>query len=150
MVGIALGVLGGMVAFKLIRRMRYGGWHGHHRGGWHRGGYGWRGRGGPGRFFWIARELDLDRSQKKVVFDAIADVRKAAADVRTQGFGALDEIADAVAGEEFDHAAVDKIANDQSAAIDKVKIEIVAALEKLHNVLTPDQRGRLRELLARG
>jgi Spy/CpxP family protein refolding chaperone len=141
-----------MVAFKLIRRMRYGGWHRHHHG-WQRGGrggWGGRGYGGPGRFFWIARELDLDRSQKKVVFDAIADVKKAAGDARTQGIGALDEIADAVAGEEFDHAAVDKIANDQSAALDKVKIEIVAALEKLHNVLTPEQRGRLRELLARG
>lgn len=149
MVGIALGVLGGLVAFKLIRRARCGGWHGHHRGGWHRGGYGWRGRG-PGRFFFIARELDLDRSQKKVVFDAIADVRKAASDARTQGLGALDEIADAVAGEEFDHAAVDRIANDQTAALEKVKIELVAALEKLHNVLTPEQRGRLRELLARG
>jgi Spy/CpxP family protein refolding chaperone len=138
MMPIVIGALGGLAAFKLIRHFRYRGGHGPH---------GFR-RRGPGRLFWVMRELHLDRGQKKVVWDAIADVRRAAGDVRLHGLTALDELAEAVAGDEFDRAAVDRVAEEQSAALEKVKIEVVAGLEKLHNVLTPDQRARLRELYA--
>jgi Spy/CpxP family protein refolding chaperone len=137
---IVLGLIGGAIAFKVIRRMRHGGWRGHHRHG--------RRFGGPGRLFWIARELDLDRAQKKVVFDSIADVKRAASDVRLGGLAALDEITDALAADEFDKSAVEKVAEEQGAAIEKLKIEVVAALEKLHNTLTPEQRSHLREMLA--
>ena len=154
---VLIGVLGGLLAFKVIRRMmwhRYGGMYGgcYGRGFRGRRGFrgGWQGRpnfGGPGRFFWLMRELDLDRKQKHAVWGVVQDVKRSIGELRYSGVEGLESMVDALGQETFDRASVDAAAQKQGDAMADVRQKIVSGLERIHAILTPEQRERLRYIL---
>ena len=158
---ILLGAVGGFVGARLLSRLggRCGGGGGGHCGGDRHSG-GWRGRGfrggfgggGPRRIFFMLRELDLDRAQREVVREVMQKVGRAIADVgigmKLMRFGAFADVADVLGGDTFDRAAITATLDRHAHAAETVRQEIVDGLARLHEVLRPEQRARLRELLA--
>jgi Spy/CpxP family protein refolding chaperone len=148
---VILAVVGGALAAKMIHRFKHGGGHCGGGRGFRGRRFGWRGRGmsfgGPGRLFWLFRELDLDRQQKKAVWEVLQDVRHTVGEARFGAFQGLDAAADALGGETFDRAKVDAEAEKQGNAFKQVRESFVIALERIHGILTPDQRERLRDIL---
>ncbi len=145
MIPVLIGAVGGFVAARMIMRMRgrCGG------GGWHRrGGFGFR--GGPRRLFWMMRGLGLDRAQRDQVWQVAQKVRQAAGNLRFGRARGMDVLFDALTSEEFDRARVEAAANEQADAVAALRREIVEGVEKLHNVLTTEQRARLREFFGGG
>jgi Spy/CpxP family protein refolding chaperone len=144
--GIILGTLGGIAAAKFLHHRR----HGRHGFG---GGFGppWARRGGFGgarRLFWLARELDLDRQQRQAARDIAHDVKRTIRDLGLGRERALDAVVTSLGAETFDRARVEAAAAEQGQAIDRVKAAVVDGLERLHALLTPAQRARLRDLTA--
>lgn len=143
--GILLGALGGFVAARLVGRHSCG----HH--GWHRGHHGWRGRGrfgGAGSLFFMLRELDLDREQRRSAWQATEGVRKAIHELRDERFDVIDGLIGAASADTFDRATAERAVGQGGAKIDRVRAEVLAAVEKLHGILTSEQRARLREMMA--
>jgi Spy/CpxP family protein refolding chaperone len=138
--GLVLGALGGFAVGRMVSRRFNGGCGMRARG--------WRGHGfGPWRHLHFLRELDLDRAQRQEVEAVMYKVRRAAADARFAGRGALGTLLETVADESFDRARVEELAARQGDAIGQVKAEIVDGLARIHAVLRPEQRAKLRTLL---
>ena len=163
---IVLGSLGVLAAARFALRRRYGCAHGgcgHGHGGCghgQRGGFsgfggGFRRRGGDvaqrmqgwtGAF--LARELELNPRQKEEVEGVLTSIREALAELRGARAD-LGGVAGAFGDEAFDKARVDALADQRLEAIGKARQVIIDGLDQLHAVLIPEQRRRLRELLAR-
>jgi Spy/CpxP family protein refolding chaperone len=141
MIPVIVGAIGGFAAARLIGRFR------HHHGGCARGG---RGFGGPRRLFWMARSLGLDRHQREALWSIASRVRQSVGALRFGGLRGLDVIADVLSADAFDRARLDQLATEQGDAFAAARKEIVDGLEKIHAILTPEQRRRLRELLGAG
>ena len=156
---IVLGSLGVMAAARFALRRHHGCGHGHggcghgHRGGGFGGGFrrpggdvAQRMQGWTGAF--LARELELNPRQKEEVEGVLTSIREALAELRGARAD-LGGVAGAFGDEAFDKARVEALANQRLEAIGKARQVIVDGLDHLHAVLIPEQRRRLRELLAR-
>lgn len=141
MIPIILGAIGGFAAVRVIRRLRHGrGGHGH--GGWGRGRF-----GGPRRMFFALRRLGLDRGQREQVWSVVHDVKQSMGELRDGKLRSLDAAVDAVSADEFDRARVEAEASKQGEAFGRVRQAIVDGLARIHAILTPEQRARLRTML---
>ena len=178
-IGLMLGMFGIFAASRLIWRLRRGGWGpggGHHRfghhgpfgGGWHRGGHadhdgyddrgderhGFGPRGGRGRGWsglsmrWLARELELNPRQREEVEGVLDEIRGATSAVRGLD-GDLGALAHAFGDDTLDKARIDEVAQKRAEAMTAASKVIVDGLDHLHAVLIPEQRRKLRDLLAR-
>jgi Spy/CpxP family protein refolding chaperone len=132
--GFILGFLGGFAMVKLISRCRA------HGGGW---------RGGGGVSYWLSRELELDPDQRVEVEALVARVRGALRGLRAGRWQGLGAAVEAFGPESFDRARVEQAAAEKAAALGGVKQELVDALARLHEILTPTQRERLRAIAGR-
>jgi Spy/CpxP family protein refolding chaperone len=146
MCGFILGALGGLAAVAVASRLRgrcggggCGGHHGFRRFGHH--GF------GPGRAFWMMRELDLSRDQKREVGELFLRVKEKVSALRMRSFVGIDALVDAVSAPEFDRAAVEQAAAQHAEAVGAVRQELVDSLAKLHATLSPTQRERLRSMV---
>ena len=63
--------------------------------------------------------------------------------------GAMSDLGEVLGGETFDRARVDGAFQKHTDAIQEVRQEIVEGLTKLHAILRPEQRAKLRDLLSR-
>jgi Spy/CpxP family protein refolding chaperone len=135
---ILLGVLIGIVAARLLRR-RCGHMHMHGHG-----------RGGLRRWFWRLRRLGLDRDQ----LDQVEQVwRDASEPLRAVPFGRwriMSEVMDLASAETLDRARLDELAakwTDMHAQAARAAADAVA---RLHDILRPEQREKLRGFAAHG
>jgi Spy/CpxP family protein refolding chaperone len=133
---VVLGTLGGIVGARLMLRRRFGGGCAHHR---HRhGGF---------RFYRALRALGLDRAQKRELWSIARELREAGSSMRFAGMEGLDTLADAVTADAFDRAGVEAAAEAHGRALGQLREKVMRAAERVHALLTPEQRRRLRELL---
>jgi Spy/CpxP family protein refolding chaperone len=116
-------------------------------GGW--GGWGRRRWSGPFRLFWLARELDLDARQREEAMRIFADLRRSFAGLKEGREQAFGTILDALSGESFERSKVDALADEKVGRLGDLKEQVVNGLAALHAILTPEQRARLREIIAR-
>jgi Spy/CpxP family protein refolding chaperone len=135
---LLLGLLGGVVGAKLVARRHFG-WHRHHH---HFG----RGRS----WFRAVRSLGLDRRQKEELWSIAGELRESFGAVRMGGFQGIDSLVDAVTGDTFDKAGVEAVAQKQGDAVASLRDKMVRAAERVHQILTPEQRQRLREMIGGG
>ncbi|HZS41489.1 MAG TPA: periplasmic heavy metal sensor [Polyangia bacterium] len=143
MIPMILGAIGGFAAVRMIRRIR------HARGGWGRHGHGGFGRGrfgGRGMFFAL-RRLGLDRGQREQVWSVVHDVKQSFGELRAGKLRGLDAAVDAVSGPTFDRTRVEAEAAKQGEAFGRARQAIVDGLERIHAILTPEQRERLRSMM---
>lgn len=163
-------LVGLLIMLKKHHRGRWGGRCGRgHRGGWGGGGYGgygddswddgpgprWGG-GGGGSFFrqGILRQLSMRLSatpgQEKVIAGAAEEIFAAGRAAHETLRATKKEVADTFAGPAFDDALLGDVFTRQDEAISGFRTAVSSALTKVHEVLEPEQRRRLAELLARG
>jgi len=139
--GLLIGVLGGFAAARFASRRLHG------RRGYRGCGGSLGPRFGLRRLFSIARQLDLDREQRRVLEEVAHQVRRAAGDARFESRGSLDALLESVAADSFDRARIEQLAAERGQSIGRVKDELVDGLARIHEVLRPEQRAKLRDLL---
>jgi Spy/CpxP family protein refolding chaperone len=134
---VLLGILIGIAIARLIRRWR----------AWH-GGCGWRGRRHH-RVFWALRELDLDPRQKDELQEVWHKVRRTVGDVQVGRWRAMSDLVEAATAEPLDRARLDELAARHADTHARAAREVGEAVTRVHEVLRPEQRSRLRELVER-
>ncbi len=103
--------------------------------------------GRPRALFWLARKLDLDERQRTEVEGLFLQVREAMRAVRREASSGLDVLFDSFGTETFDRSRVEQFSSQKGESFDKARKELVNALARLHEILSPAQRERLRHLL---
>ena len=161
--GIAAGILGAVMLFKVIRMlvwrrrwMHYGGGHHsggcHSRGGWHGGGGPYWSRG-PGASWWLRglfMKLDTTPGQEKEIRSAIEDFQREAYAAKDGLKGAREHLARAFGRDELDESAIVEARATAEDVTGKVKDAFAASLRRVHAILDNKQRERFAELLAKG
>jgi Spy/CpxP family protein refolding chaperone len=149
---VALGILFGVAASRFARHHR-----GHHHGfgGGCRARHGMRGPfgmghrfGGPRRLFWLVRDLDLSAEQVRALKDDWLKGRGAVAQVRASGFEAAHAALGAALAEPFDRARIDDAARRHIDTHAQAARDLADAVSHAIEVLTPEQRAKLRERYA--
>jgi len=163
--GFFLGILGGIVAAKLASRCRRSGGCGDGGSGWSfRGRHGCGGSYGPGPgsgfgpgfgpgfgrfgFFRLVHELNLSPEQWQQGRDILFELRQSLREGRDDLRGSLGPLLSILANGEFDPARAEEVAKQHDASFGRVRKNAIAALERLHRLLTPEQRDRLRRFVA--
>jgi Spy/CpxP family protein refolding chaperone len=131
--GLILGAVGGLAAFGIARRMRGGGCGRHGGGRWRRHGA-----------FHLMRELDLDRRQRDELKDLWFELRPAFDAMRGARRNLTDAAVEALAADAFDAARVEAAIGKESQNLEALKQRVIAALGKVHALLTDEQRDKLR------
>lgn len=134
---LLLGLLGGVIGAKLVTRHRFGGW-------------GFRGRHHRFGMFRAVHSLGLDRSQKEELWAIAREVKQSFGDVRFGGMQGIDTLLEAVTADSFDKSSVEAAAQKQGDAVAALREKLVRAAEKVHQILTPEQRARLRSMIGGG
>ncbi|MBI3183414.1 MAG: Spy/CpxP family protein refolding chaperone [Myxococcales bacterium] len=107
----------------------------------------------PGRSWLLRglfRRLDTTPGQEKVISSALEEVQKAAEKLREAVRESRAAVAKAIRGEHLDQAAVKEVSDRQQEALDALRKAILEGLQAVHEVLTPEQRSRLGDLLEHG
>jgi Spy/CpxP family protein refolding chaperone len=140
---IILGAVGGFAAARWLGRAR-------HQGCGGRRGFGaWRrhGLGGPRMFFRLLRELDLDRTQWKEVEALFHSLRHDFDALHFDRARGVVDLAGAFGAEQFDRARAEAAVVRHAETQTQLGQGIAGALARLHEILTPEQRQRLRVIL---
>jgi Spy/CpxP family protein refolding chaperone len=116
---------------------------GHGRGG-DFGGFGMLGRLGH-----IKAELNLTDDQVTQLKAIFADARQQNAQYRTQLRGGFQSVAQALIANPNDVAGAQALLDQQAAARKAMESNLLAAASKALNVLTPEQRAKLSDMLAK-
>lgn len=162
--GVAAGILGAVMLFKLVRALVWRRRMMHFGGGYERGGgcghRGFRGRWGggpwargPGNSFWlraIFAKLDTTPGQEREIRSAIEDFQREAHGAKDGLRDARGKLAEAIGPDELDESKLVEARATAEDVTGKVKDAFAASLRRIHAVLDPKQRERLAELLAKG
>lgn len=134
-------LLGTASLFGLLHVLK----HPHHHG---RRGFGRGGFGRPGRaLYWFLNELDTTPGQEKTIRTAVNDVFERARGVRRDMFDSRSALADILAADELDEAALDQLFKRWESSFAEMSSVMVSSLRQIHDVLDPEQRERLRSLV---
>jgi Spy/CpxP family protein refolding chaperone len=128
-----------------------GGWgHWRHRGGWEAshdegGGFGVR---RPLRF--LAYKLELDEKQVAELAKILNELKTERAQAEVDGRRTIAAFADAVGGDAFDEAKANEAAALRVKSAERLKDAVTQALQRIHALLSPDQRQHLAYLIRTG
>jgi Spy/CpxP family protein refolding chaperone len=130
------------------RHMRMGGMggHGSPHGG-HGGGFG----AGMmlGHLHEIASELDLTDAQKTQIHAIFKETREANEQYRVQMHGGMKDVARVLIANPNDIAGAQAVLDQQNATERALKSNILRGVSKALNVLTPEQRTELGQIVAK-
>ncbi len=149
-----MGLLGALIAFKVVSHRHHFG-HCHHRRHRFGGGrHGFSGRHGHRHerrrrrwLDWLFAELDTTHGQEKVILEASREVEDALRSAKGLGKKHRRDLGDILRAESFDHAVVGEAWTEQDEALEKARMAIVTALQKVHEVLEPRQRAQLADIV---
>jgi Spy/CpxP family protein refolding chaperone len=102
----------------------------------------------PLRF--LAHRLGLEEKQVSELARILNDLKTERAQAAVDYRRTLTAFADAIAGESFDAARVREGAGERVRSAEHLRDAVVSALERLHGILTPEQRSRLAYLIRTG
>lgn len=155
--GFFLGILGGAVAAKLWSRGRFGrggcgadGGSGCGPGGWRGRRHGWGRGAGFGGFgmFGLLRELNLSPEQWQKGQEILRELRGTLHQGKDELRGSAGPLLSILATAEWNAARAEEVAKQHDALFGRVRANWLSALERLHSLLTPEQRERLRRFVA--
>jgi Spy/CpxP family protein refolding chaperone len=89
------------------------------------------------------RALDLDRDQRDEFRDLFWQLRRSAREMRRG-----DEwmrLVEALSQPTFDRGKVEVVAQEKTAAFERLRAQAIAAIERAHAILRPEQRARLAD-----
>jgi Spy/CpxP family protein refolding chaperone len=125
-------------------------------GHWAHGGGDWGDGAGGGGFGvrrplrFLAYKLDLEEPQITELARILNELKTERAQAAVDDRRAVAGLADAVAGESFDPAKAKTAAGARVGSAEKLRDAVVAALGKIHTLLTPEQRKKLAYLIQTG
>ena len=122
-----------LLVWRRFRRFGGGPWA-RHRGHGQRGGW---------RFFRLYRELGLTRAQKDTMRSLFRELRATVGDLRGD---MPNELARIVGADQFDRVTAERLADERFARLVRAKDSAIDVLERVHALLTPDQRARVAAL----
>jgi Spy/CpxP family protein refolding chaperone len=99
----------------------------------------------PLRF--LARQLDLSEDQTAELAAVLDALKTQRAQAKVDHKKAIGAIADALSADPFDAAAVKKATEARAESAAEVERAVVLVLQKVHALLSPEQRKRLAYLL---
>ena len=102
----------------------------------------------PLRF--LAWKLQLDEAQMKQVATILDQLKIERAQAEVDDRRAISLLAEAAEGEAFDRKKADEAAALRTKSAGVVQQKVVESVERLHALLSPEQRGRLAYLLRTG
>ncbi|HTW94063.1 MAG TPA: Spy/CpxP family protein refolding chaperone [Tepidisphaeraceae bacterium] len=102
----------------------------------------------PLRF--LAHKLELSEEQVVKLARILAELKTERAQAAVDNRRRLTELADALAADQFDAAKVAGVGDKRAETRARLAAAITAALEQIHALLTPEQRGRLAHLIRSG
>lgn len=111
-----------------------------HKAGWGKGG----GMRGIGR---VMDAIDATPEQEKKLFAIFDGVRGEMRDTMIDFRSTRGDVIDILGAETVDRDAVEKLRAERVAAMDEASKTMTAALVEAAEVLTPEQRGKLAELI---
>lgn len=79
--------------------------------------------------------------------EAAEDVEDVVKDAKGLGRKQKRDLADILRGDAFDHEAVGEVWSEQDEALEKIRLQILTSLQKVHDVLEPRQREQLADML---
>ena len=126
---VFLGVLAAFVVLRLFLFLGLRRRFAHHPG--HPGGH---------RLYRLYRRLALGRDQKREIRAVFRELRTAVGDLRGDMPA---ELAHLLGGEVFDRVSAERLADDRLTRLAQAKAQAIAALERVHGLLTPAQRATL-------
>lgn len=146
MFGFIIGTSCLVAFFWVLRRRRWGRFD-HGCWGYHGRRHGY----GPSRLTYHAFEaLDTSPGQEKAIRAALAELRKSAVELRPELDATRSQLAQTLAGEQFDAAAFEATLERQAASFGRMAPVASRALAQIHDALDPDQRWRLARLIENG
>lgn len=110
--------------------MREAGFRGHHRG-----------------FYRMLEELELTEEQEEKIWDIVDQARSEVRPVMREFRKTRREAAELLAAENIDRAAVEKLRSERIASLDEVSKKMVDAMLQVAEVLSPEQRAEVLELI---
>lgn len=113
--------------------------------GYEGGGFGVR---RPLRF--LAWRLQLDETQVTEFAKILSDLKTERAQGEVDDRRALTAFADAVSGESFDEAKAKAAADERVKSLERIQVQVVHALGRIHALLQPEQREKLAYLIRTG
>ncbi len=125
MVGLLFGIGSGLILGGLIQRRRA------RRHG---------GRRGP---FSLMRALELDHTQRDELKDLFWGLKRSARGLR--GRDDWSRLVEVLASPSFDRVKVEAATAEKAAVFERLRGELVTALERAHAVLRPEQRAKLAD-----
>jgi Spy/CpxP family protein refolding chaperone len=146
------------LAVSIGRGHRHGHGHGHGHG---YGGFGGCGPGG-GRFrhhggpfggfarrglYRVFERLETTPGQEKAILAALEELKEHAKDARSDVRGTARDAAEAFRSEDFDTNAFAGLFDAHFTRAEGMRDEVAKALSKIHEVLAPEQRERLADML---
>ncbi len=119
--------------------------HFRHGGGEHGGGHG---MAMLGHLMKVGQELDLSDAQKQQIHAIVKETRDQNASYHEQFHGTMKNIAQTLIANPNDVAGAQAILDSQAAAERALKANMLTAVSKALNVLTPEQRTKLSGIVA--
>ena len=113
--------------------------------GYEGGGFGVR---RPLRF--LAWRLQLDESQVTEFAKILSDLKTERAQGEVDDRRSLTAFADAVSGETFDEAKAKAAAGERVKSLERIQVQVLSALGRIHALLQPEQREKLAYLIRTG
>ena len=102
----------------------------------------------PLRF--LAHKLELNEQQVVQLARILDELKTERAQAEVDDRRAQGDLADAMAGESFDAAKATGGADRRVDSAKRLRDAIIRALQQLHAILTPEQRGKLAYLMRSG
>lgn len=99
---------------------------------------------------WLYQRLDTTPGQEKVIREAFEEISEALGKAKGDLHGSFGELAKAVRGAEFDHAAVSEAWVRHDGAFEASRLAISSALQRVHEALDERQRAILADLIESG
>jgi len=112
------------------------------------GGYGGFGVRRPLRF--LAYKLELDEAQVERLARILDELKIERAQAAVDHRRSSAAFADAIAGDSLDPAALATAASERAKTAERLGDAVTKALTKIHELLTPKQRGQLAYLIRTG
>ncbi|MCK6549905.1 hypothetical protein L6R52_28975 [Myxococcota bacterium] len=99
---------------------------------------------------WLSERLDATPGQEKVIASSLAAMVKVMRDAKGALGDSRGAIGDALRGDDFGHDKLGEAWVAQDQALEKVRLELVTELQKIHEALDDGQRKILADLVAKG
>lgn len=95
----------------------------------------------------VFRKLETTPGQEQVILSALYGVKSAAAQIKYDLKEARPQLADMMRSSEFDESFARGWMASRERALSDLKPEIIASLKQVHDVLDPEQRKKMGDLL---